>query len=58
VIGQGRGDAEICHHDPGADVPGKHVHPRAAPREVLDHLRSDCLGVGAHPLGGNAVVAG
>ena len=58
VIGQGRSNAEIRHHDPGADVPGKHVHPGAAPREVLDHLRGDCLGVGAHPLGGNAVVAG
>ena len=57
-VGQRRGDAEIRHDDPGADVAREDVDRGAAPREVLDHLRGDRLGVGAHALRRDAVVGG
>ena len=48
--GQRRRHAEVRHHDARARVAREHVDRRAAAQEVLDHLRGDDLGIGAHPL--------
>jgi hypothetical protein len=58
VTAERRRDAEIRDDNPGTDVAREDVHPGAASREVLDHLRGHGLGVGAHALGRDAVVAG
>src|SRR5262249_60823240 len=52
------GDAEVGDDDARARLAGEHVDRRTAADEVLDHLRGDDLGIGAHALGDDAVVGG
>ena len=51
-------DAEVRDHDSRARLAREHVDRRAPAQEVLDHLRGDDLGIGAHALRGHAVVGG
>ena len=58
MLGQRSGDAEVGDDDAGAGVASQHVDGGSAADEVLDHLRRDDLGVGAHALLHDAVITG
>ena len=58
MLGEVGGDPGVEHRHPGAGGPGDDVDRRPAGEEVGDHLRGHLGGVGAHPAGGDPVVAG
>ena len=51
-------DPDVHHLHPGPGVAGQGVDAGAAPEEVMDHLKGDLLGIGAHPFGHHPVVRG